>query len=245
MVKEHCGCFVSEEGLGIRVIVGQKGEGICAACLENKHEDIGRDLDRKGWSCIKQEEKTLSSRTYFPLQSLEFNFINQLFWRMWFSPCFCHSRCSRKLFTSVRDTWLELLALISRSVDIVSEIKGSLLCTWSTPHPIALSEISPEGLDTCFLADGFSSFCQVLLHLQQESVVFECNQSVQHQSGTECNPPRAGVGCWIFDSKCLQLGPPTLQSVKCWTATVKWGQDFLWGVLGFEMQCSLWAIEVL
>lgn len=82
MVKEHCGCFVSEEGLGIRVIVGQKGEGICAACLENKHEDIGRDLDRKGWSCIKQEEKTLSSRTYFPLQSLEFNFINQLFWRM-------------------------------------------------------------------------------------------------------------------------------------------------------------------
>lgn len=82
MVKEHCGCFLSEEGLGIRVIVGQQGGGICAASLENKHKDIGRDLDRKGWSPIQWEEKTLCLRTYLPLQSLEFNFINQLFWRM-------------------------------------------------------------------------------------------------------------------------------------------------------------------
>lgn len=143
MVKEHCGCFLSEEGLGIRVIVGQQGEGICAASLENKHKDIGRDLDRRaglpynGKKKLCAWELTCFSRVWNSTSSIscsgECDFLPVSAIQSW-------SRCSRKLFTSVRNTWLELLALASRSVDMdVFEMKGSLLCTWSTPHLLALS----------------------------------------------------------------------------------------------------------
>lgn len=100
--------FVREEQLGIRIIVGQEVEEICAESLESKQKLLWKEFGQKALVLHVMGRHNFCPCTCYPLKRLRWNFIHQMLWRvifLLFSATWYWSRCCSKLFANVRNTW--------------------------------------------------------------------------------------------------------------------------------------------
>lgn len=138
---------------------------------------------------------------------------------------------------------LELLALICRSAGTRTwnERQLPLNMKYLTIYSSFVNNTS--GLRHTFPWQRVSLFPASLLHLQQRSSAL-CGYSTS--LAVHFNSLLNGAGSSNLGNKCLNLGPPTLPSVKCWIAAVSkckmkitLGKAEIWNTLQFVEHWSV------